>query len=217
MKNFILLTAILAAALFARNIDLYYTDDGRTVKAIHGFFINDNFTLSQDGDESWLIVAGQKIGPNGYVPKESKIQLGTFGKSHALFQLMNEDFLGFGHSKHFEKTVSVSAISYILPDPTAFEPLHVSLMDGTDGELFVAGDYTESTGSKVVRENLVNEISIIQLKYDIPRSQRGVDTRPQQLGIKAKAVAFTESGLRKAMGILADMQDKQLQEQQQQQ
>ncbi len=120
---------------------------------------------------------------------------------------MSTDFLGFGRSKRFERTISFTDISYILPDEKAFEPLHVELNDGLKGELFVAGDYTESTGSRVVNGRVVNEISIIRLKYE-SRSQRGVDTKPLQYGIKAKAVAFSESGLRKAMRILEDINDQ---------
>jgi hypothetical protein len=208
MKAISLFFAVLvfAAVSFARTVDLYYTEDGRTVKMIRGFNINDNFTLAPEGDESWLLIAAQKIGPNGYTPKDAKLTLGTLGKTHSLFQVQNADFLGFGRSKRFERAVGFSDISYIIPDPKPFEPLHLMLNDGTDGQLFVAGEFTESTGSRIIQGKPVNDLSVIRLKYDIPRSQRGVDTRPQQFGLKAKAVAFTESGLRKAMRALEDLQ-----------
>jgi hypothetical protein len=209
MKTIIIFLIVLLACLSvnARTVDLYYSEDGKTVKSIHGFFINDNFTISTEGDESWLVVAGQKIGPNGYTPKESKLQLGEFGKSHSLFQLMTEDFLGYGHNKRFERTLSINDIAYVLPDSVPYQPLHVYLNTGAmDGQLFVSGDFTESTGKRVVLDKVVSEISIIRLKYDIPRSQRGPDTRPQQFGIKAKVIAFTETGLRRGMKALEDMQ-----------
>jgi hypothetical protein len=204
MKLPVLFLALLACAILARNIDLYYTEDDNTVKSIRGFFINDNFTLSTEGDESWLVMVGQKIGPNGYTPKESKLQLGTLGKTRSLFQVMNEDFLGFGHSKRFERSLSFGDIAYILPNPQPFEPLHVVLTDGTDGELFVAGTYTESAGGRVIQDKIVNDITIIRLKYDIPKSQRTMDSRPTQYGIRAKAVAFSENGLRKAIRALQE-------------
>lgn len=199
------LCLVLITQAFCRSVDLYYTEDGKTVKTIRGTPINDNFTLSPEGDESWLLIAGLKVGPNGYVPKDSKFQLGTLGKSRSLFQIMNADFLGYGHSKQAERIISISDIAYILPDSDPFQPLHVTLMDDLEGQLFAAGDYTESTGSRVIQGKAVNEISIIRLKYDIPKSQRGVDTRPGQFGIKAKAVAFSESGLRKALRKLEEL------------
>jgi len=200
-----LFVLFICAVSWARTVDLFYTEDGKSVKIIRGFAINDNFTLSPDGDESWLLIAGQKIGPNGYTAKESKVQFGGFGKTYSQFQVVSDDFLGYGHNKRFERTLNINDIAYILPDPTAFEPLHVVLIDGVEGQLFVSGDYTESTGARIIQGKPVNDISIIHLKYDISRSQRRPDTRPQQFGLKTKAVAFSETGLRRAMHALVDM------------
>jgi hypothetical protein len=202
--SFCLFVLFVCAASFARTVDLFYTEDGKNTKIIRGFFINDNFTLAPEGDESWLLIGGQKIGPNGYTPKESKLQFGGFGKTYSLFQVMTDDFLGYGHNKRLDRTLNINDIAYILPDPTAYEPLHVFLNDGIEGQLFVAGDYTESTGARVIQGKPSNDISIIWLKYDISRNQRGPDTRPKQFGLKAKAVSFSETGLRRAMRFLAD-------------
>jgi len=131
--------------------------------------------------------------------KQSKFTLGTLGKIKALFIEMSENFLGFGHGRRFERAIDFNEIAYIVPDPKPFEPLHVYLMDGSEGELFVAGDYTESTGERMIGDKKVNAILIIKLKYDIPKSKRTPTTRPRQYGIKAKAVSFSEQGLRKAL------------------
>lgn len=199
MKTLFIAIAFLAALLSARTVDLYYTEDGRTVKFIRGTFINDNFTLSPEGDESWLLLVGQKIGPNGYVPSDNKLTLGSLGKSKSPFAVQNEDFLGVGHARNFERAVAFTDIAYLLPNPEPLQPHFVFLNNNSDGELFVAGQLTESTGKRILAGKEVNTFSIIHLKYNVPRSQRGPATLPIQSGVKAIAAAFSENGLRRAM------------------
>lgn len=205
MKTILILSALLFAPIWSRTIDLYYTEDGRTVKVIRGTNINDNFTLAPEGDESWLLLAGQKIGPNGYVPADNKLTLGSLGKSKSPFTVLNEDFLGIGHSRVFERAVAFPDIAYILPNPEPLQPHFLFLNNNTDGELFIASQPSESTGKKLLGNKEVNAFSIIHLKYNIPRSQRGPSTLPIQTGIKALAVAFSENGLRRAMRELERM------------
>jgi hypothetical protein len=195
----ILLTALLGLVHGARTIDLYYSEDGKTIQSIQGYFINKDLTIVEEGDISWLVVVGQRIGPNGYMVKRSKLTLGPLGKTDAVFIEMSENFLGFGHGRRYERSLDFNEIAYIIPDPKAFEPFHVKLLDGDEGELFVAGDYTESPGAKKIQGKEVNDLFIIKLKYDIPRSQRTPNTRPKQYGIRAKVISFSEQGLRKAL------------------
>lgn len=203
MKTFFLF-ALPAFLWAAATVDLYYTEDGRKIDFIRGYPINADLTLSEQGDESWLISVGQQIGPNGFISKQNKLTLGNLGKKKAVFNQMNEDFLGFGQGKRFERSLGFNGVSYILPTPVALEPYYVKLLDGTEGELFVAGDYTESLGEKIIQGKPELCIYIIRMKYDIPRSQRTAATRPQQFAIKAKAVSFSESGIRQAVKALRD-------------
>ncbi|MFH0921527.1 MAG: hypothetical protein V1913_14340 [Fibrobacterota bacterium] len=189
----------LTAFVSARTIELFYTEDGKTLQSLRGVSINEDYTLSNEGDQSWLVNVGQKFGPNGYVPKESRLTLGTLGKSRSLFITQSDDFLGFGHGRRFEHAIKFDDIAWIVPDTQAFAPLHVMLTDGTDGDLFVASDYTESPGRKLIAGKPDNSIVIIQMKYNVPASQRTPSTMPQQFGIKARAVSFSEQGLRRAL------------------
>jgi len=191
--------ALMAFSIPALTVDLFYTEDGRTVKSLKGFFLNDNYTIVPEGDDSWLLLVGQKVGPNGYTTKDSKLTLGTLGKSRSLFTLSSDDFLGFGHGRQFDRAINISQIAYIYPDTQALQPVHVVLNDGTTGELFVAGDYTESQGQRIIQGKVVNGLSVIKLHYDIPKSQRGANTMPSQIGFKAKAVSFSDQGVRRAM------------------
>jgi hypothetical protein len=185
-------------------IELYYTEDGRKTEFIRGYPINSDLTLSEQGDESWLISVGQQIGPNGYIAKQSKLTLGNLGKKKAVFITMNEDFLGVGQGRRFEHPVGFNDVTYILPTPVALEPFYVKLRDGTEGSLFVAGDYTESLGEKTVQGKPELSIYIIHMKYDVPKSRRTASTRPKQFAIKAKAVSFNEQGIRQAIRDLRD-------------
>ena len=201
MKTFlfsILFIGFTTLPLFA-TIDLYYTEDGRTIQSIRGYAINDDLTLTEQGDESWLISAGQQIGPNGYMVKQSKLTLGSLGKTKAAFIKINEAFLGIGHSKQFESTKDFSDVLYLLPDKTPLEPFYVKMRDGSEGQLFVAGENTESVGARILQGKLQNWISIIHLKYDIPKSSRSAATRPGQFAIRALAVSFSEDGLRQVI------------------
>jgi hypothetical protein len=199
MKTLLFLALALAAALSARTIELFYTKDGKTIESIRGVDINSDYTLSAEGDQSWLVNVSEKIGPNGFVPKESKLTLGSLGKNRSQFFVQPENFLGFGHARKSERTINFDDITWIVPDTQAFEPYHVMLTDGSEGDLFVNNDYTESSGQKIVAGKPDNSFVIINLKYDVPASQRTPTTRPQQLGIKARAISFSEMGLRKAI------------------
>jgi len=182
----------------ANVIELFYTEDGEKISSIRGFNINRDLTLIETADESWLIAAGYQIGPNGYMAKQSKLTLGGFGKKAALFNV-SDNFLGLGQNRRYERPIVLSDIAYILPNPKPFEPLLVTLVDGREGELFVAGDYTECVGQKKIGQKIESNIFIVKLKYNVPKSQRKHTTRPQQLGIKAKAISFSERALRKAI------------------
>lgn len=191
---FLSLLAMLAFA--GRTIDLYYTDDGKNVKTIRGYFINDDLTLDPDGDQSWLVIVGQKFGPNGYLPKDSKLQI---GKSHASFIALENQILGIGQGHTFERSLAFEDIDYIVPDPVSFEPFHVYLNDGTKGQLFVNGEYTESPAPKVIRGDTVYQFNIINLKYSVAKSNRGPQTRPDQIGVPTRAISFSEQALKKAI------------------
>jgi hypothetical protein len=199
MKNIISTLFFCAVLLPAYTVDLYYTEDGRTVKSLRGYFIQKDLTLVDEGEESWLVVIGQQIGPNGYMAKQSRLTLGALGKKQAFFIESTEAFLGFGHGRRYERPVKFEDIAYILPNKDAIQPAHVVLKDGATGELFVAGEYTECTGEKVIRGKKINTLTVVRLKYDVPKSERTPATRPRQYGIKVKAISFSESGLRKAL------------------
>jgi hypothetical protein len=201
MKPLILSVAVLFTALSvpARIVTLYYTEDGQNVLSINGYEITEDLTLNPDGDESWLVIVGQKFGPNGYLPKDSKLSLGTLGKTHSLFMPLQEPFLGIGVSRTFDHPINFDDIAYVVPDTAAFGPFHVFMTDGTHGDFFVNGEYTESAGAKVIQNKLVNELYIIRLKYNKPKSQRGPGDRPDQIGIRALGFSFSESALKKAI------------------
>lgn len=192
----------LATGLFPSTIDVYFTEDGQKIQSIRGYPINEDLTLSQEGDESWLVSAGFQIGPNGYMAKQSRLTLGNLGKTKALFVRMSEAFTGIGSAKRFERAVPFEEIAFILPDAKALEPFYVKLRNGNEGQLFVAGDYTESQGERVIQGKPVNWISVIQLKYDMPVSSRTASTRPKQFAFKAQAVAFSEQGIKQAIRAL---------------
>jgi hypothetical protein len=200
-------TLIIIVVLFAigntRPIDLYYTEDGKNVKMLRGFPLNSDFTIDEQGDESWLIFVGHRIGPNGYMGRENKLTLGTLGKSKSVFTVSQEDFTGLGKGLTFFQSVQLQDIAYILPDSVTLAPFHLQLRNGEKGTLFVANQPTESPGARVVGDKVMNDITIIHLKYDVPKSKRGPSVLPKQMGIKALAVGFSENGIRQAMSDLA--------------
>jgi hypothetical protein len=171
----------------------------RTVKSIRGIDINADFTLSTEGDQSWLAVVGQKIGPNGYVPKENRLTLGTLGKSRSPFQPQTDAFLGFGHYRTFERAIAFDDIAWIVPDTQVLAPFAVMLNDGTEGNLFVGTEYTESPGLKIIAGRPDNSFIVIQLNYKVPVSERTPSMRPEQSGLRVKAISFSETGLRRAL------------------
>jgi hypothetical protein len=194
-----LITMVIFAAVSSRPVELYYTEDGKSVKMLRGYPLNSDFTIDEQGDESWLIYVGHRVGPNGYMGRENKLTLGTLGKSKSVFTVSQEDFIGFGKGLTFAQTVPLQDISYILPDSVTLAPFFVQLRNGESGTLFVANQPTESPGARVVGEKVVNDITIIHLKYDVPKSKRGPSVLPKQLGIKALAVGFSEHGVRQAI------------------
>jgi len=199
IKSILFIVLTLAIILSARTVELFYSEDGKTIQSLRGVDINDDYTISPEGDQSWVFSVGQKVGPNGYVPKDAKLTLGNLGKTKSPYIVQGDDFLGFGHYRTFEHSIKFDDIAWIIPDTQAFEPVHVVLSDGTEGELFVAGDYTESPGRKIVAGQPDNSLILVQFKYDVPASQRTPTTRPQQYGIKAKVISFSEQGLRRAL------------------
>jgi hypothetical protein len=203
MKTRILLvTMVLFMTVSSRPIELYYTEDGKSVKMLRGYPLNSDFTIDEQGDESWLVFVGHRIGPNGYMGRENKLTLGTLGKSKSVFTVSQEDFVGLGKGLTFSQPVQLQDISYILPDSITLAPFFVQLRNGEYGTLFVANQPTESPGARVVGEKVVNDITIIHLKYDIPKSKRGPSVLPKQLGIKALAIGFSEHGIRQAISVL---------------
>src|SRR3989339_309529 len=202
MKTITLFFSVLvfcACVAQARIVTLYYTEDGQNIEAINGYPINDDLSLSPDGDESWLVLVGQKFGPNGYLPKDSKLQLGALGKTRSLFMLLQEPFLGIGQATRYEQPIDWEDIAYVVPDTQASMPFHVLLSNGTTGEFFVNSEYTESPGAKLIQGKINNDLYIIKLKYNIPKSERRAGDRPDQIGIKAKAFSFSEQALKKAV------------------
>lgn len=202
MKRTVFAILLLCGLMFARPVDLYYTEDGKTVKMLRGYPLNSDFTIADPGDESWLIFVGQRIGPNGFMGRDNKLTLGSLGKSKSVFTVSQEDFLGIGKGISFSRSVPFQEIDYILPDTISLAPFNVALRNGERGTLFVANQPSESPGARVVGEKVINDITIIHLKYDVPKSKRGPSVLPKQLGIKALAVAFSENGIRQAMRAL---------------
>jgi len=192
----------LVAMANSRPIDLYYTEDCKSVKLLRGFPLNSDFTIAEEGDESWLIYVGHRIGPNGYMGREKKLTFGTLGKSKSVFTVSQEDFTGIGKGLSFSQSIPLQDISYILSDSISLAPFFVQLRSGETGTLFVANQPTESPGARIVGDKIVNDITIIHLKYDVPKSKRGPAVLPKQIGIKALAVGFSENGVRQAISVL---------------
>lgn len=198
----LLFLTTLAVSTFSRPIDLYYTEDGKSIKSLRGFPMNSDFSIAENGDESWLVMVGQKIGPNGFMGKENKFTIGSLGKSKSIFTVAQEQFLGLGNELTLTRPIEFQDILYILPDAVALAPFIVKLKTGESGTLFVASQPTESPGERIIADKSINDITIIHLKYDIPRHQRTTATLPKHFGIKAMAVSFSEQGIKQAIAAL---------------
>jgi hypothetical protein len=144
--------------------------------------------IQSPGRESWVVQGGYQFCPNGYVPG-GQIRVGK-----PQFVPAGDGFMGFGRDeRHFDRSITFNEIDYILTETEDGLPLRVVLNSGERGFLFVAGNFTQvfksdphiAAADRRILIFLYKQIS--GRKEDISRS-----------GLKARAIAFTELGIKHA-------------------